>query len=183
MTIRTHTAPSPGGWLRFDLSQIFQLDGSGISLSHWPQPSPVMRHTTRRAWWTIRPAVLKIRKRSRFGRAVEYSSGSAMRLRAVIKLWVRIDMRNHAALAPKRPHGNTPAASSFFRMSWIASIVPAFSRCHYKRVLAFHSHRFVITAKYLCSLPSANSSPCRLLTRMASHRSAPNSFSSSDSGQ
>jgi hypothetical protein len=47
-------------------------------------------------------------------------------------------------------------------MSWIASIVPAFSRRHSKRVLAFHSHKFVITAKYLCSLPSANSSPCRV---------------------
>jgi hypothetical protein len=61
-------------------------------------------------------------------------------------------------LAPNRPHGNTRAASSFFRMSRIASIVAAFSRCHSNSVLAFYSHRFVITAKYLCSLPSAYNS-------------------------
>jgi hypothetical protein len=36
--------------------------------------------------------------------------------------------RNHAALAPKRPHGITPAANSFFNTSCSASIVPAFSR-------------------------------------------------------
>jgi hypothetical protein len=40
-------------------------------------------------------------------------------------------MRNHAALAPNRPQGNTPALSSFFNTSLIRSTLPAFSRCHW----------------------------------------------------
>src|SRR6185503_17739867 len=74
-----------------------------------------------------------------------------MRLSAVITLCVSTANHSQAALAPKREHGNTPAASSFFSTSWMASMVPAFSRCHSSRRLASDSHTFVTTAKCLAS--------------------------------
>jgi hypothetical protein len=52
-----------------------------------------------------------------FGAARKSSAGNASRFSAVGTLCVRMATRSHAALAEKRPHGNTPAASSFFKTS------------------------------------------------------------------
>jgi hypothetical protein len=67
--------------------------------------------------------VLKIGNRSRLGRALA-------------GLQVGIGRRSRAAFAPQRPHGITPAASSFCNTSCAASIAPAFSRRHSRGRLA-----------------------------------------------
>src|ERR1039457_1967243 len=82
------------------------------------------RSTVLRAWCTSRPGVLKIEKRSRFGRAVSNSAGSARRFSAVITLCEITANRSHAAFAPKYLHGITPPASSFFTTSCTPSTGP-----------------------------------------------------------
>ena len=116
--------------------------------------------------------------------AVSNSAGSARRFSAVITLCEITANRSHAALAPSRPHGITPAPKSFFKTSCSASIVPAFSRCHCKSRTASQSHRLLPTAKCFTSLPSANNSPCRFRILMATYRNGPApSGLSSSSGQ
>src|ERR1035441_10222537 len=122
------------------------------------------RSTVLRAWCTSRPGVLKIKKRSRFGRAVNKSAGSARRFSAVITLCEITANRSHAAFAPKYLHGITPPASSFFTTSCTPSTVPAFSRCHWIKRPAFHSPMFVTTTKCFTLLPSSNKVSCRCRT-------------------
>jgi hypothetical protein len=56
---------------------------------------------------------LKIKNRSRLGRALKNSGGKASRFSALSRLKLCTANRSHAAFAPKRPHGITPAANSF----------------------------------------------------------------------
>jgi len=92
--------------------------GGGMSRNQSHQPRPAMRHTIRRAWCGMRPAVLKIRNRSRLGRAVRYCCGSAMRFSAVIPLCASTAKRNQAALAPKRQHeAFAVRCRQFYKMS------------------------------------------------------------------
>ncbi len=67
-----------------------------------------------RACCTMRPAVLMIKKRSRFGRARNNSAGNAIRFSAVSTLCAIAASLNQVVLAPKYLLGITPPASSFF---------------------------------------------------------------------
>jgi hypothetical protein len=62
----------------------------------------------------MRPAVLMIKKRSRFGRARNNSAGNAIRFSAVSTLCAIAASLNQVVLAPKYLLGITPPASSFF---------------------------------------------------------------------
>src|SRR6266496_161426 len=92
----------------------------------------------------------------RLGRARSSSGGSASRCSAVSTLWLSTVSRSQAALAPKRPQGITPPASSLLITSCRASIEPAFSRCHSSNRLGVQSQTLLTTAKYFTTLPSAN---------------------------
>ena len=74
-----------------------------------------MRSVVRRACSTSRAGVVKIRKRSRLGRAFRNADSRARRFNPVSRLCVMTATRNHAASAPKRLEGSTPAPNSCFK--------------------------------------------------------------------
>ena len=87
--------------------------------------------------------VVKMRKRSRLGRAASNSGGSASRLSAVSTLKVSTACSSQAALVLKYFEGITPPASSFLMTSCAASMEPAFWRCHWSNFFASQSRKLV----------------------------------------
>ncbi len=119
------------------------------------------------AWWTPRPTWLNMAKRSLFGLAPRYSSSKATAFIRVSRFAVSTCRRSQAASAPNFPLGQTPAASSSFRMWWVCSMVPALPRCRSRRDLPSVCQSFVTTAKVLTPLPSLKRSPWAERIRIA----------------
>jgi hypothetical protein len=83
---------------------------------------------------------VEYQKGSRFGRAVEYSSGRAIRFNAVITLCVRMAMR-HQTDSPRNDHTATPRRKFILQNhGWLRSN-PLSPGAHSSRRLAPHQHQ------------------------------------------
>src|SRR5919112_977500 len=103
-----------------------RADSSSASVS----PVPATRMIRRRPWRMIRPGRLIREKRSAFIRRATHAGPSTSRFITAFRLWARIMIVHHAALAPNSPLGIRPPARSVFMTAWTSSLLPQRSRSH-----------------------------------------------------